>query len=411
MTFFFHGVMLLLKYGRIDMNKKGYGLPHVIIIIIATAIISGVTSGIIITSSFNANGKSYSNLVLDENVQEFLDVYAKLTDDYYEDVNKKELIESAINAMTNYLDETYTTYIESDNATSLMQELNGKSLSIGITTYNHEIINIVPNSPAYQNGLMLKDKIIAINDVDVTGYSDNKIESLIKQNNSNVLLKINRNDEILEFSMQAEEIEVSPVVYYMLDNTSIGYLKMTIFSNKLTIDTTKALNELQKAGMTKLIIDLRDNTGGYLDEAREVASLFLEKGKVIYYLEDKEKLKEEKDETNAKLSIPVAVLVNNNTASAAEILTGALRYSYGAMIIGNKTYGKGKVQHTLTLNDQDMVKYTSSRWLMPNKECIDKEGIIPDYIVENETITSEENPLETVIYQDNVLNKAIELLT
>ncbi len=392
------------------MNKKGYGLSHVIIIIITTAIISAITSGVIITSSFNVNGKSYSDLVLDENVQEFLEVYAKLSDDYYEDVNKKEMIESAINAMTNYLNETYTTYLESDNANSLMQELNGKYTGIGITIAGFEVVGVIENSPAYRSGIQIGDKIVSINGTDVATYSGSEISDLIKQNNDSVVLKIDRNGEMLDFTMKVENFDVSPVEYKMLDDTSIGYIKMTIFSNKLTDDTNKALTELKKQGMNKLIIDLRGNTGGFLDQAKSVASLFIEKNKTIYFLEEKGNLTEEKDETSTKMNIPIAILVNGNTASAAEILTGAMRYSYGAMVIGTKTYGKGKVQHTLTLNDNDMVKYTSSKWLMPNQECIDGKGISPDYIVENDYIYDEESHTSIVETIDNQLNKAIELL-
>lgn len=393
------------------MNKKGYRLSHVIIIIITTSIISAITTGIIVTSSLSANGTSYTDLVLDENVQQFLDVYDKLTNDYYEDINKKAMIDSAIDAMTSYLDETYTTYLDSDNASTLMQELNGKYTGIGITIRDSEVISIASGSPADRSGIKLGDKIKNINGKEVEDLNSNEISDLIKQNGENVIINIERNGENLEYSMQVEEFDISPVEYKMIENTSIGYIKMSIFSTKLYNDSINAISDLKKQGMNKLIIDLRNNTGGFLDQAKSVASLFLEKGKIIYYLENKNELEEEKDETVEMLDVPVVVLVNNSTASAAEILTGALKYSYNATLVGTKTYGKGKVQHTISLNNNDMVKYTSSRWLMPNKNCIDEIGIIPDYVVENEYIYDKENP--TIIQQiiDNQLNKAIELLS
>lgn len=393
------------------MNKKGYRLSHVIIIIITTSIISAITTGIIVTSSLSANGTSYTDLVLDENVQQFLDVYDKLTNDYYEDINKKAMIDSAIDAMTSYLDETYTTYLDSDNASTLMQELNGKYTGIGITIRDSEVISIASGSPADRSGIKLGDKIKNINGKEVEDLNSNEISDLIKQNGENVIINIERNGENLEYSMQVEEFDISPVEYKMIENTSIGYIKMSIFSTKLYNDSINAISDLKKQGMNKLIIDLRNNTGGFLDQAKSVASLFLEKGKIIYYLENKNELEEEKDETVEMLDVPVVVLVNSSTASAAEILTGALKYSYNATLVGTKTYGKGKVQHTISLNNNDMVKYTSSRWLMPNKNCIDEIGIIPDYVVENEYIYDKENP--TIIQQiiDNQLNKAIELLS
>ena len=393
------------------MNRKGYRLSHVIIIIILTAIISAVTTGVIVTSSFSANGKSYSDLVLDENVQEFLEVYAKLTDDYYRDVDKKKMISSAINAMTDYLDEIYTTYLNSDNANILMDELNGKHKGIGVTIRGYEIIDVMEDSPAFRSGIKIGDRIVAINGTNVETLAGAEISNLIKQNEDSITVTVIRNEETLEFTMKAEEIQVSPVEYHMIENTSIGYLKMSIFSNNLFVDTSKALEKLKEEGMNKLIIDLRNNTGGYLEQAKNVASLFLEKDKTIYYLENKDDLEEIKDTTDDSYNMPIVVLVNGSTASAAEILSGALKYSYGAILVGSTTYGKGKVQHTMSLSDNDMIKYTSSKWLMPNKVCIDGVGISPDYIIDNSYNYDTDNSSENEGFTDNGLNKAIELLS
>ena len=157
-----------------------------------------------------------------------------------------------------------------------------------------------------------------------------------------------------------------------------------------------------------LIIDLRNNSGGYLEEAYQTAEIFLPKGSVIYSLLQKNNRKQEfKDKTNDKQNVPIVVLVNGNTASAAEILAAALKDSYGAVLVGSQTYGKGKVQHTYSLSSGEMVKYTASLWYRPNGTNIDGTGIIPDYQVENDFETNEAN--ETILI-DNQYKKAIDII-
>ena len=144
--------------------------------------------------------------------------------------------------------------------------------------------------------------------------------------------------------------------------------------------------------MKKLIIDLRGNSGGYLEEAEKVTSLFLEKGKLIYSLKNKENIENYKDKTETSVNYPVVVIVDGQTASAAEIFACALKDSYGSVIIGNKSYGKGKAQHTYKLKNGNIVKYTTYNWLRPSGESIDKVGIIPDIEVNNEYTYSNTEP-------------------
>ena len=140
----------------------------------------------------------------------------------------------------------------------------------------------------------------------------------------------------------------------------------------------KQLNSIEKDNIDGLIIDLRNNTGGYLNAASKMAELFLKDGKIIYSLNEKSGNKIYEDKTMESRSYPISVLVNGNTASASEILAAALRDSYGAKLVGSKTYGKGKVQKTSKLSNGTMYKYTSAKWLTPDGECIDEVGLIPD---------------------------------
>lgn len=394
------------------MNKKGYSLIQVIIIIVITSVISAITTGVLFNKGYNKRNIDYSELSKDENVQNFLNVYSEVLNGYYENIDKKEMINSAINGMMNYLNESYTSYLGDDAADNLMNQLKGTYEGIGVTIQNGVILSLIDNSPAQLVGLLPGDKIVMVNDTDVTERPD-EISTIIKNNKDNVILVVERDDEKLTFNLNTEELNVPNVESKIINSTKIGYVKAKVFTNNLTDVFKDSLNSLEEQGMESLIIDLRDNTGGYLEQAYNVASLFLKKGKIIYSLKDKDRTVKYKDEDNNSKNYKVIVLVNHSTASAAEILTTALKDSYGATIVGTTTYGKGKVQHTYSLNSGGLVKYTSSLWLRPNGTCIDKVGIVPDYKIENEIIYDDTDPENIVVEQvvDNQLNKAIELLS
>ena len=189
--------------------------------------------------------------------------------------------------------------------------------------------------------------------------------------------------------------------YEVLSDTSIGYIYIKNFSKNLSSQVDKALSYLEFNNINSLIIDVRDNAGGYLSSAEEVASFFIENGKVIYSLESNNKKYTYKDTTKESRKYKIAVLINGGSASASEILAAALKDSYGAILVGTKSYGKGKVQQVVPLESGGSVKYTSAKWLTPSGKCIDGTGLNPDYHV----VYSEEIPY------DSQINKAIELLS
>lgn len=389
--------------------KKGYGLIEIVIIIVATSIISALATGVLITKNYSTDeGYSYAQLANDENVQDFLNVYSKIVSQYYEDVDKKAVIDSAISGMTNYLDDTYTSYLDEDKANSLKTELNKTYVGIGVVLKDNKVVNIIENSPAHKAGIMAGDIVTKVNGNDVTDISKEQLAKMINENSEGADIAVARNGEILEFDNIKPETLNSPSITYNMVENGVAYMKISVFSNTLSQQIKFAITELSKENMSKLLIDLRDNTGGYLEQAYESAELFLEKGKVVYSLVDKSnKIKKVKDETEEKQNIPVIILVNGNTASAAEIFAASLKDSYGANIVGKTTFGKGKVQHTYSLDSGGLVKYTSSKWLRPNGQCIDNIGITPDYDIDN-SVTQNEEGVSTLI--DNQYNKAMELL-
>lgn len=393
-----------------ENNKKGFNLISVIIVICITSIISGITTGVIVTNSYKNNlGLTYEDLVNDESLNEFLEVYSSIINNYYEDVDKSAMIDSAVDGMLDYLGEDYTTYLDQDATSELEERLAGSYRGIGMTVGDKVILEITSGTPAAESGLQVGDTITGVDGVDVTQMSNEEVTDLIKGNkNDSVSLTVLRGEEILTFNVGIETIPISAINYKMLEN-NIGYLQMEMFSATLDEQVASALADLENQGMQKLIIDLRGNTGGYLESAEATSSLFLEKGKLIYSLEGKEATTQYFDETDEHTNYPIVILINGQSASAAEILAAALKDSYGAILVGEKSFGKGKVQQTYNLSDGSMAKYTSAKWLRPNGSCIDGVGLIPDYIA-NMTYTYDDTGVINGQI-DSQLNKAIEIIS
>lgn len=386
------------------MKKEfNFSIKAVIIIIIVTAITSSITSGLILYN----NSKiliGTSDLKKDTALQEFLKVYYGLDDDYYKDIDKTQMVDAAISAMLNYLGEDYSTYMNQDETEDLANKLSGKYNGIGISITNgNEIVKVYDDTPAKNAGLEEHDLIESINGTATEGLTQAEVANLIDKQNENTIVVL-RNNEELTFKIKAESINNPlPSTTYEENGKTIGYISISSFTNTVETEFKKALEELETKNISGLIIDLRNDGGGYLKGASSIASLFLEKGKTIYSLEGKDKTDTYKDETDEKRDYKVGVLINAGSASASEVLASALKDSYGAILIGEVSYGKGRVQQTKSLEDGSMVKYTTAKWLRPNGDCIDGLGLQPDYEIKLEKG-------EDGLYHDTQLEKAKELL-
>ena len=377
----------------------------VVIIICITSLISAITAGIIVTNNYDL---SYKGLSTDKNLNEFLKAYSNIVNNYYEDIDKEKMLDAAMDAMLNYLGDNYTTYLTKEQRKELEERLAGEYEGLGIKISGREIVEITENSPASEAGLMVGDLFVSVEGTDVTNATSSIISTLIRDDSKKeVNIVIDRNGNQMPFKITKSLIPTSSISYELKEN-NIGYLKIDIFSRPLTSEIEKALIDMESKGMQKLIIDVRDNTGGYLDSAETTASLFLEKGKLIYSLQDKNGKEDYKDTTETKRDYPIVVLTNHNSASSSEILAAALKDSYNAILVGETSYGKGKVQQTYDIENGGMAKYTSAKWLRPNGSCIDGVGLKPDYEV-NIIYDYDENG-EIVGYTDTQLNKAIEVI-
>ena len=384
---------------------KGFNLMSVVIIICVTSIISAITAGIIVTNNYDL---SYKGLSTDKYLSEFLKAYSNIVNNYYEDVDKEKMLDAAMDAMLNYLGDNYTTYLTKEQRKELEERLAGEYEGLGIKISGREIVEITENSPASEVGLMVGDLFVSVEGTDVTNATSSIISTLIRDDSKKeVNIVIERNGTQMPFKITKSLIPTKSISYELKEN-NIGYLKIDIFSRPLTSEIEEALKDMESKGMQKLIIDVRDNTGGYLDSAETTASLFLEKGKIIYSLQDKNGKEEYKDKTDTKREYPVVVLINHNSASSSEILAAALKDSYNAILVGETSYGKGKVQQTYDMEDGAMAKYTSAKWLRPSGECIDGVGLKPDYEVN--IIYDYNEAGEIVGYTDTQLNRAIEII-
>ena len=383
---------------------QGFSLKTVSIIIVITAIVTSLTTGIIIYNN-NKVVLGGADWIKDEALQEFLKIYNSLDEDYYEDINKTEMVDAAISAMVDYLGEEYSIYLNRNETDNLSDQLSGKFTGIGVSIgVGNTIVKVYEDTPASRAGIEANDVIININGTDTEGKTTAEAANMIDKTKENTII-VNRNGEELNFQVTPESInEPLTTTTYQRNDQNIGYIYVEAFTNTVGEEFKKSLEELESLNINSLIIDLRGNTGGYLKGATDIASMFVEKGKVLYMLENKDSKESYYDETNERRNLPVIVLIDGGSASASEVLAGALKDSYGATLVGKLSYGKGKVQQTNKLEDGSMVKYTIARWLRPNGECIDEIGIQPDYEVELEQ--DEEGN-----FIDTQLEKALELLS
>lgn len=379
---------------------------NLIVLIITVAFVSSALTCIISNYQFKKGMNLINkNVVADKNVQDFLNTYSEILDNFYEEIDKEGMMAAAMSGMLSYLEDNYSIYLNENDSENLSESLDGSYNGLGIVVRGTVVEEIYKNSPAEEAGFEIGDDIIEVNGNEVSMDNYSELSNFLDLESENKIV-VKRKDEKITFKLKTGNIHIpattSDVIKSPDKKKNIGYIKLKTFSLLAYEDFKESLTDLEEKKIDSLIIDLRNNTGGYLNVATNVSSLFLEKDKVIYSLENKNKITTYKDETSEKRDYKIVVLVNGGTASASEILATALHDSYGATIVGNKTFGKGKVQ-TMKYYEGSIVKYTSAKWLRPNGECIDEVGIEPDYEV-SLTIENDE------VY-DKQLDKAIELLS
>lgn len=392
----------------VTIKKEGFSYPEMVIIMIIA-----ILFGFLIGNVVSFTKKETTNSSVPSELKEFVDTYNDIVNNYYDKVNKEELIDAGIKGMINYLDDPYATYFDGTSSTNFNQTLEGNYEGVGIevTLDNNKvkITKVFADTPAKKAGIKVGDYITKVNGESVEGKSLSDVVSLIKNaKNKEVEITITRDNQekTMKVTRTTVDMPYTSSKVYEENGKKIGYLKIEMFSNNITKQIKKELESLKKKNIDKLVIDVRDNPGGYLTQVTEILSLFMTKKDVIYQLQTKNnKEKVYGTSSKATYSYPVVVLINENSASASEILASAFKETYNAEIVGVNSYGKGTVQKTGDLNNGDTIKYTVQKWLTPKGKWINEKGVTPTKEVklelkENETLTED---------NDNQLKAAIEL--
>ncbi len=358
-------------------------------------------------------GKNY--LKVSKDLDKIVDTYYAIVDNYYGDLDKDSLIEGAIEGMISSIGDTYTSYTNIDDTAIFDETINGKYEGIGCTIATYElgkivVIEVFEDSPAFIAGLKVGDVIKKVDNISCEDKTSSDISDYIKDSGKEkIVLTVARDNMEMDITINLSKVEVPYVNGQILEyaGKKVGYMQIIIFSSTAYSQFKNKLEELEKEKIDSLIIDVRDNSGGYLTTVTDILNLLLEKGKVIYQLEDSNGKVEKKDTTREKRNYPLAVLINNASASASEILASAIKESYGGLVVGTNSYGKGTVQQTKKLLDGSMIKYTTQKWLTPNGNFIDEVGVTPTNIVE----LSEAYKTNPSFGNDNQLKEALKLLT
>lgn len=349
----------------------------------------------------NSNEKNIE--VIAETLKSFREVIDR---EYIGEIDETKVLDETIKGYVNGLDDEYSEYLTKEDWEDFETYALGNYVGIGIymsTDKNDNVVVVEPikDSPAEKVGLKPGDIIVGVNDESVIGVSSENVSNMIKgEEGTKVKITVARGDEYLDFEIERKSIKIYHVESEMFEN-NIGYLELLTFDEGCAKELKQKYTELKNQGAQKIILDLRNNTGGLVTEALDILDLFLPKGETVLITVDA-KDNQELSKTNDAQYIKedVVVLVNEYSASASEIVAGALKDTKRAQIVGKTTYGKGVIQSVFMLEDGSALKLTVEEYYTPNKTKIHKVGIKPDYEVE----------LDLESKEDAQLNKAKELL-
>lgn len=352
-------------------------------------------------------GEITSSKESNEKISEAIEAFRKQIDKYYiGDIDEEKLLDYTLKGYIEGLGDEYSEYMTAEEWEEYQADALGNYVGIGIymsmdVNNNVVIVSPIKGTPAEEVGLESGDIIVEVNDESVIGKDSSEVSNLVKgEEGTKVKIKVLRKEEYLEFDIERKAIKVYHVESQMLEN-NIGYIQLITFDEGCSEELKNAYEELKTKGANKIILDLRDNTGGLVDEALKIADYIVEKGNKLLITVDSEGNKEvDYAKQEPIINEEIVVLVNEYSASASEILVGALVDNGKAETVGTKTYGKGVIQSVFFLKDNSVLKLTIQEYYTPNETKINKVGIEPNYVVEDDKNTEE----------DEQLQKAIEIL-
>ncbi|MED4695388.1 S41 family peptidase [Peribacillus frigoritolerans] len=368
--------------GKFIKIKKFTFIMGIFLVIFLTA---GIT-----TIALTFGDEKVESLAPDKHAEfeKLYSTYDKIKDDYYEEVDEEKLVDGAINGMIKSLDDPYSAYMDKKEASSFHESISSSFEGIGAEIQEQDgqimVVSPIKGSPAEKAGVKPNDIILSVDGKSVEGLSSSEAVLKIRgEKGTKVDLSISRagESEPIELTIKRDTIPIETVYAEMLDD-GVAKIQVTSFSEHTVQELKTALEEMSKKDMKGLVLDLRGNPGGLLDQAIEMASLFIPNGKVVLQVEDRSGKKDVyKSENDGELKIPVVVLIDDGSASASEIVAAAVSESADIPLIGVKSFGKGTVQTAQDFEDGSNFKYTAAKWLTPEGNWIHKKGIKPDITV------------------------------
>ena len=398
------------KNKKIFKLESSYSLVEVVIYVLIS-IVFGMIVGCILTYHMS----SISSIRMDSHLREIVSTYISIKNNYYKKVNDEDLTNAAVKGMIDSLDDPNSMYFDSESADSFNESVDGKFVGIGISIVldgdYYKIVSVNEKGPADKAGIKENDYIIEVDGHDCKGLTSSELSGYIRgERNTNVSVKVKREEEELTFTVKRDTIQIQSVYdkFYEVDGKKIGYIGIDTFASNTYDQFLVTLNKLEKKEMDSLIIDVRGNPGGHIDQSRKILDLLLPKKTVLFRIKEGSKMKKIYAVKKKSVSYPIAILMNKGTASAAEVLVSSLHENYkDCTIIGITSYGKGTIQKSQSLSSGNSYKYTVERWLTPSGIDINGSGIEPDIEVSLDMEYFEDFKEE----HDNQLQTAIEQLT
>lgn len=360
------------------MMSKKKAIVYGVILVVVTALFTStlqiaIGNKVVVSKDIYESLKKYNKMLALESI---------IDDDFYQKPSEVNLVNGAIKGLFSGLDDPYSQYYTADEFERLKEQTSGSFVGIGVViSPNSEddsitVVSPIEGSPAEKSGILAGDKILKVDGKTVSAKNSDEAVSKIKgKKGTEVDLTIKRGEQLIDVKVKREEIVSKTVKSEVLED-NIGYLKITSFSEHTYKEFKTALDKLKKDNIKGLVLDLRDNPGGLLTVCKDIADDLIGEGTIVYTKDNKgdtEYLKSNED----KLGLPIAVLTNENSASASEILTGAIVDNKEGVSVGTTTFGKGLVQSVRELKDGTGYKLTTAQYFTPNGDYINGKGIKP----------------------------------
>lgn len=398
-------------------EEKNQRIYKVVMLVILTVLITAIITTVAVYNALsNTNVKYITTSGDNSKISKTLQYYKSfIQEKYFGEMDEDKMLESAIKGYVEGLGDEYSEYITKEEMEDYMADATGKYVGIGVyisnNTKTNQIVVLAPmeGSPAEKAGIKSGDVISKVDGIEYKGEELSEASSKMKgEEGTKVKIEIIRDEQKIELEVERKTIKVNHVEGKVLDN-NIGYIQISTFDDGCYEEFKEKYNELSSKNIKSLIIDLRNNGGGIVDESINIADMMVDKDKTLLITAAKGGKEETtKSKTQKVIDMPIVFLVNEHTASASEILTVAVKENLeNVKVVGTKTYGKGVIQSIFTLSDGSGIKLTTNEYYTPNHNTINKVGITPDYEIE---FPSGESIYSIDEEKDPQLQKAIELL-